>query len=185
MGFFSKTAQRIVISSDERDALEGFASQLTTQKIRDIKISSVRQLENDWQCIINCKLAEGLYYQEVLPLLYASAKTQEFRITLELDSRSEPARRCPGELLVSFALKSRLAYGDESEHEFIQKLHTNILQGVYVAPATVSYYIVGGGSVTMSVPCLDIERMDLSIKGELKKYGIEKFMMNAVERELT
>lgn len=184
MSFFRRTAQRIVISSDKQDTLELFVTQLKTQRINGLKISSAQHLDDEWRCVINCESADTKYYQVILPLLNTSNGYQLFRITLELDDKSEPARHCPRELLVSFALKSQQAYGDDNEHEFTQKLTANITQGSYVDPATVGYYIIGGGSVTMSIPCLDIEKMESSIKSELERYDIKKYVMNVIEREV-
>ncbi len=182
MGLF-QTDQRITVFSNEEDDLSRFVSLVKAEGLNDAKISPVRPSDDEWQCTIRCKDAETLYYKQVLSLLYASAETQAFRVVVELDGKSEPARRCPREVMASFDLKSRYAFGDEADCTFLRKLRKNIVQGAYVTPATVSYYIVGGGSVTMSIPCLDPSGMEESLEGEFKSYGIKRFMVNIVDRE--
>jgi hypothetical protein len=183
MGLFQKLSQRITLSSADQQSLVAFMSLLKAENIKDAKIAAIRQLDDEWQCAIHCKHAEEFFYQKVLPMLYSSAENQSFTITLELDDKSEVARRCPREIMVSFDLKSRYAFGDKDDNEFIRKLHMSIVQGVHGKAATVSYYIVSGGVVTMSIPCLELTKMEKHLQDEFKNYGIKRFTINIVDRE--
>jgi hypothetical protein len=73
--------------------------------------------------------------------------------------------------------------GDKAENEFIQKLHRDIAGSLQIQPAAVCYYIVSGGSVTMSIPCLELEKMEQYIRSEFDAHGIKKFMINHIDRE--
>jgi len=183
MGFFRRTLQRITISSEMQGALEALAAELRARKLKDTQVSSVGQGEDQWQFAVACKDAEQVYYQEVLPLLYNSAETQSCKVLLEFNDESELVKRCPKELLISFRLNSRYAFGDKAEHEFIQKMHRDILKSPQDSPAAVTYYIVGGGAVTMCVPCADPEEMGQVIEDKLSAFKIAKFMINTIDRE--
>ena len=132
MGLFRKAPQRITLYSSEQSDLETFVSLLKAENLKDAKPSKVIHGDDEWQCTIHCTFAETIYYQDVLPLLYASAETQSFRVLLETDDKSEPARRCPREILTSFDLTSGHAFGNKADCDFLQRLHKNIVEGAYV-----------------------------------------------------
>ncbi|HSW65687.1 MAG TPA: hypothetical protein VLI54_00930 [Bacillota bacterium] len=181
MGLFTKTKQRITISSEAQDALEAVASGIRARKLKGTKVSDVSRGDGEWQCSIGCKQAEALYYQEVLPLLRGSADAQSWNIALEFADESQLAARCPQEVLVSFALESGRAYGNEAENNLIQQLHADA-QSVSGAPAAVAYYIISDHAVTMCVPCADPEAMEQAIKSKLSALGIRKFMIKTISR---
>lgn len=185
MGLFRKATQCITISSETRDALEALVFDVNAIKLKDAKVSSVKYEDDEWQCRITCKRAEEIYYQEIIPLLYDPVETQSFTVTLEFDDESELVKRCPAEILVSFSLNSRYAFGDKVEQEFTQKIHKDILHSHRIKPAAVCYYIVGGGAVTMSIPCLEMDEMEGYLRSEFEAHGIKEIMINRVEREQT
>jgi len=182
MGLFNRTQQRITISSEARDVLQVLASKISARRLKDTKVSSVKNVDGQWQFSINCRLAEAIYYPEIVPLLYDSVKTQSCEVLLEFNDESGLVKKCPRELLVSFRLNSRYAFGDKAEHEFIQKMHRDILKGPQDKPAAAAYYIVGGSSVTMCVPCADTEAMERSFRDKFKAFKIEEFMIKTVDR---
>jgi len=183
MSLFNQTRQRITISGEAQNILEALASEIKARKLKDIKISSVRRIDYQWQYVINCKLAEATYYQEILPLLYDSVETQSLGVLLEFGDESELVKRCPRELLISFSLSSRYAYGDKAEDEFIQEMHRNILQSSRDKSAAVAYYIVSSGAVTMCVPCTDTEAIERIIRNRFDAFKIKEFMIKTVDRK--
>lgn len=180
---FRNFPQRVIISGKPQAALQALAASLRSLKLKDIKISKVEQLDGQWRCVINCMLAETLYYQIVLPLLYDLAEAQQFEIVLDFSDDNTLVGNCPSEILVSFALNSRLPYGDAGEHAFIQKIRGELLENVANVPAAVVYYIVGGGTVTICIPCADAEALKKDIQHRLDNFGIKKSMINVAARQ--
>lgn len=183
MGLFHKVSQRIVISSEAHDALKAFVFELGAQELKNIKISPLKHTDGQWQCSIRCSLAESLYAQELLPLLYDTAEAQSFEVSLAFDDEAALVAYCPMELMVSFGFDSRNVFGNKSENDFLHELHRDISHNVSDMSAAAAYYIVSGGAVTMCIPCADPEALKEDIRKKFNAFKTKKYMINVIVRE--
>ena len=180
MGLFKKKPiEMITISSPEKAALISFYKSIEAKQLKSLTLSGLFQNDEGFVFSITCEDATEVYSNILMPLVYESTP-EKYQILVQFDDKINKSRFYPKEVVVSLKLDSGKDFGSNKEQSFIWKIKEAMTAE---NEAALSYMIVGGGAVTMSVACNDTNKIEGVVKKLMASNSISLYRINTVTRE--